>query len=107
MPIRNIVKSGLAAITGVAMLAGSLSSGSAMTVATPTALRPDASSQIEKVWYCRWNCGGWHSGWGYRASYGWTPGWRGYGWRAPVYYGNPCWRRWIGPYGGVHWRRVC
>ena len=132
MPIQSILKRGLATIMGFAMLAGSLSSGSAMTLATPTAVGAAASSQIEKVWYCRWNCGGWHPGWGYRAGYGWVPGWRGYGWQGPgwgpaavvggvaagaivgaavapppVYYGGPCWRRWVGPNGGVHWRRVC
>src|SRR5213592_1821134 len=123
MPIQN-VKNGLAAITGIAVLVASLNSGSAMTLSSPTALRSDVSSQVEKIWYCRWNCGWRGPGWGAPAVVGGlaagaivgaaiasAPVYAApapvYVAPAPVYYGDPCWRRWIGPYGGVHWRRVC
>jgi hypothetical protein len=130
MSIRSVFGRSLAAIASAATIAASLSSASAMTLASPLAQQSLVPSQVENVWYCRWNCGGWHPGWGYRPGYGWVAGWRGPGWQGPGWgpvavvgglavgaavgaavvapvYGGPCWRRWIGPYGGVHWRRIC
>jgi hypothetical protein len=128
----SIINRVVSALIGASMLAVSLSPASALTLSSTSINQSVASPQIEKVWYCRWNCGGYRPGWGYRAGYGWQAGWRGPGWQgpgwggvplgavaagalvgaavAPVYaapYGGPCWRRAIGPYGGVRWVRVC
>ena len=124
MSIRNILATALVQVASVATLVASLGSASAMTLESPLA-QSAVPVQVEKVWYCRWNCGGWRPGYGYRAGYGWTPGWHGPGWQgpgwgavaagavigtavaAPLIYSGPCWQRFVGPYGGVHWRRVC
>jgi hypothetical protein len=109
-----------AALAGASMLAVSLSPASALTLSS-TSLNAVASPQVEKVWWrgCGWGCGGGGWGWGpgavigglaagaivggaLAAPYYGGPGYYG----APGYYG-PCWRRWVGPYGGVQWRRVC
>ena len=80
---------------------------------TSAIYQPDVDQpKVQSVWWCRWGCG---PGWGYRP---W--GWGGFAAgavvggavvgaaaAAPYYYGGPCWQRWVGPYGGVHWRRVC
>ncbi len=100
----------LGAIAAIAVLTADMSPASAFTVLSPGGVENAVSPQVEKVW-CRWGCG-----WGWR-----RPGW---GWgagavaagvatgaivgaaiAAPAYRG--CWRRVIGPYGGVHWARVC
>ena len=128
MSIRSLFKCSLAALSGAAMVALTLGPASAFTLSSPTVEKSFASSQVDKVWYCRWNCGGWHAGWGYRAGYGWVPGWRGPGWQGPGWggvvapgvvvavpgpvvvapaYSGPCWRRWVDAWGRVHWRRVC
>jgi hypothetical protein len=133
MRVRSLLSHFAAAVAGVSMLATSLSPASALPIGDSSLGQSfAASSEVQDVWYCRWNCGGWHPGWGYRAGWGWQPGWRGPGWQGPgwgpgavvggvlagavvgaavagppVVYGGPCWRRWVGPYGGVHWRRVC
>jgi hypothetical protein len=65
----------IAAVSGAAMLALSLSSASAFTLSGPSLEQPVASAQIEKVW---WHHGGWgwHGGW----HHGWGGGWGGGGW---------------------------
>jgi len=120
MLARGFLRCSVSTLAGVAMLAVSLSPASALTLVAPSLEQPFASSQIEKVWWCRWGCGwGWRGpgpGWGPAAVAGGvvagtvagaaiagSPAYAG----PPVYAGGPCWRRWIGPYGRVHWRRVC
>ena len=120
--LSSIVSKAAGALTAASMLALSLSPASAFTLLGPSLGPSVATSQIDKAWYCRWNCGGWHPGWGYHAGFGWQAGWRGPSWQGPGWggvplvvgapvvvpvYGGPCWQRWVGPYGGVHWRRVC
>ena len=128
MSIRNLACRSISALAGAALLALSLSPADAFTLAAPTAEKSFASSQIDNVWYCRWNCGGWHRGWGYRAGYGWQAGWRGPGWQGPGWggvvvpgvvvgvpgpivvapvVGGPCVHRWVDAWGHVHWRHVC
>jgi hypothetical protein len=102
------------AIAAIAMIAAQIGPATAFTLASPAGVEKVVSPQIEKVWWCRWGCG-WRGG-----------GWRGGGWGwgagavaagvatgavvgaavAAPHYGG-CWRRVIGPYGGVHWARVC
>jgi hypothetical protein len=114
----------LGAIAAVSMLTAQIVPATAFTLSSPAGAKV-ASTQTEKVWWCRWGCGpgwGWRRpGWGY-----WGPGAvvgglaagavvgaavagaaPVYAPVAPVYGPGPCWRRWIGPYGGVHWARVC
>jgi HTH-like domain len=115
------------ALVGVAMISVSVEPVSAFTLASSSLLSPNASAQIEKVWWRGgWGRGGWgRGGWGggWRGGWGWRRGW---GWRggywgpgavigglaagavvgAAVAGGGPCWRRVVGPYG-VFWRRVC
>lgn len=118
MQMRSLIRRFSAALTGVSMLATSLNAASALTIGDAAFEHSVASPQVQDVWYCRWNCGGWHPGWGYRPGWGWQAGWRGPGWQGPgwgvavvgvppVVHGGPCWRRWIGPNGGVHWTQVC
>jgi hypothetical protein len=137
MSVRSLLSRSIVALAGASMLFASLIPASAFTLGAPSPAQAVASSQIENVWYCRWNCGGWHPGWGYRAGWGWQPGWRGPGWQGPGWggvpllgafaagaivggavvapapvvvapaYGGPCWRRWVGLNGAVHWTRVC
>jgi hypothetical protein len=65
---------GIAALSGAAMLALSLSPASAFTLSGPSLTQPVASVQIDKIcWHCG---GGWHGGW----HHGWGGGWGG-GWR--------------------------
>jgi hypothetical protein len=101
------------AIAAIAMIAAQISPAAALTLPSPAGLEKAVTPQVEKVWWCRWGCGGW--------------GWRGPGWgwgagavaagvaagavvgaaaASAPYYGG-CWRRVVGPYGGVHWARVC
>ena len=100
------------AIAATAMIAAQIGPATAFTLPSPAGVEKAVSPQVEKVWWCRWGCG-----------------WRGWGWGAgavaagvatgavvgaaaapyyyaPYYYGR-CWRRVVGPYGGVHWARVC
>ena len=117
MSSRGFLRCSVSTLAGVAMLAVSLSPASALTLVAPSLEQPFASSQIEKVWWCRWGCGwAWRGpGWGPAAVAGGVvagtvagaaiAGSAAYA-APPVYYG-PCWRRWIGPYGRVRWRRVC
>ena len=105
------------AIAAIAMMAAQISPATALTLYSPAGAEKAVSPQVEKVWWCRWGCG---PGWG------WRGGRWGY-WGAPAvvgalaagavvgaaatapyygYYGG-CWRRVIGPYGGIHWVRVC
>jgi hypothetical protein len=101
------------AIAAVAMVAAQISPAAAFTLPSPSGVEKAVSPQVEKVWWCRWGCGpgwGWRAGrWGY-----WGPAVAagvvtgavvGAAVAAP-YYGG-CWRRVVGPYGGVHWARVC
>jgi hypothetical protein len=105
------------------MLIASMAPASAFTP-TGASLQNSAASPIVKVW-CNWGCGpgpvvgGFVAGAvvgaavagaarpayppGYYAPGYYAPGYYAYG---PGYYG-PCWRQFIGPYGGVHWQRVC
>jgi hypothetical protein len=65
----------LAALAGAVMLAASMNSASAFTLAAPSLAQPYASAQIEKVWWDHWHH--WRGG---------GPGW---GWH------RHCWRnRW-------------
>jgi hypothetical protein len=82
--MRILTGAAIAAISGVAMLALSLSPASAFTLSDPSLERPVASGQIEKVWWRHgWYGGGWHGG--YR---GWHGGRWGMGYRR-------CWiNRW-------------
>jgi hypothetical protein len=101
------------AIATIAMIAAQIGPATAFTLPSPAGVEKAVSPQVEKVWWCRWGCG---RGWGWRGG--------GWGWGAGAvaagvatgavvgaavtapYYGG-CWRRVIGPYGGVHWARVC
>jgi hypothetical protein len=94
------------------MMAASMTPATALNLPS-TALGQSvaASAPIEKVW-CRWGCGpgplvgGFVAG----AVVGAVVASAARPAYAPVYepvYAGPCWRRWIGPYGGVHWQRVC
>jgi hypothetical protein len=109
------------------MLAVSLTPASALTLSAPSLAPTVATSHIEKVWWCRWNCGpgwGWRGGrWGYwgpaavvagvaagavvGAAIAAPPPYYGPAYYPAPAYGGPCWRRVIGPYGGVSWQRVC
>jgi hypothetical protein len=101
----------LGAIVAIYMMAAQISPATAFTLLAPTGAK-FLFPRIEKVWWCRWGCGpswGWRrTGWGY-----WGPGAFVGGLAAGAVVGaavaapGPCWRRWIGPYGGVHWARVC
>jgi hypothetical protein len=105
----------LGAIAAISMTAAQMSPAAAFTLPSPAGVEKAVSPQVEKVWWCRWGCGpgwGWRYGrWGY-----WGPGAVAAGVAAgavvgaavaaPYYYGG-CWRRVIGPYGYVHWVRVC
>jgi hypothetical protein len=101
------------AIAAVAMVAAQICPAAAFTLPSPGGVEKAVSPQVEKVWWCRWGCGpgwGWRYGrWGY-----WGPAVAagvvtgavvGAAVAAP-YYGG-CWRRVVGPYGYVHWARVC
>jgi hypothetical protein len=102
----------LGAIAAISMMAAQISPAAAFTLPSPAGIEKAVSPQVEKVWWCRWGCGwGWH-----RGGWGWGVGAVAAGVAAgalvgaavatPAYpYG--CWRRVIGPYGGIHWVRVC
>jgi hypothetical protein len=100
-----------AAIAVLAMMAIQISPATAFTLSSSAGREELLSPQIEKVW-CRWGCGG---GWGWRGGHWgfWGPGAVVGGLAAGAVVGaavagsGPCWRRVIGPYGGVHWRNVC
>src|SRR4051794_18965915 len=84
MQIRSLISRAAAALAGVSMLAAAAGPASAITLGDSTLEQSfAATSNLQDVWYCRWNCGGWHRGYGYRAGYGWVPGWRGPGWQGP------------------------
>ena len=104
----------LGAIAAISMAAAQVGPATAFTLSSPAGAKA-LSPQIEKVWWCRWGrCGpgwGWRPGWGY-----WGPGAVIGGLAAGAVVGaavaaapgpGPCWRSWVGPYGGVHWVRVC
>ena len=78
---RQLKTCSLAALAGAAMLAVSIHSASAFTLASPSLEQPYASGQIEKVWWDHWHH--WH---------GWGPG-PGWGWH------RHCWR---GRWGHLH-----
>ena len=135
MLTKNFFRRSIAALACAAALAAAVSPASALTLAEPSLPQAGAASHVDKVW-CGWGGCGWGGGWGPAAIaggiiagtaigaaaaasaapypypyYGYGPG---YGYYAPAYYAGPprpyyggCWRRWIGPYGRVHWRRVC
>jgi len=99
------------AIAAVAMMAAQISPAVAFTLPSSAGVEKAVSPQVEKVW-CRWRCGagwGWRGGhWGY-----WGAGAVATGVAVGAIAGaaaagsGPCWRRVAGPYGGVHWARVC
>ncbi len=115
MTMRQKIGALSGAIAAIAMMAAQLNPATALTVYSPVGVEKAVSPQIEKVW-CRWGCG---HGWGWRYGRGgyWGPGavvgalavGAVVGAAAAPYYGYPygCWRRVIGPYGGVSWVRVC
>ena len=89
----------LAALAGAAMLALSMSSASAFTLAAPSLEQPFAAAQIDKVWWHH----GWGGGWGWHHGWGWHRPW---GWGGGPYYGGyygggwgHCWR---GYWGHLH-----
>ncbi|HME85470.1 MAG TPA: hypothetical protein VKG91_13195 [Roseiarcus sp.] len=106
------------AIAAIAMVAAQIGPATALTLPSPAGVEKAASPQVEKVWWCRWGCGpgwGWRGGrWGYWGAGAVAAGVAagavvGAAAAAPYYgysYGG-CWRRVVGPYGGVHWARVC
>jgi hypothetical protein len=115
MSLRSLASRSIAAATGVAMLALSLSPATALTLSGPPLGQSVASAQIDKVWWRR----GW--GWGPGAVLGGLaagaivgsaiaarPGYYGPGYYGPGYYGpDSCWRRAADPYGRWYWTRVC
>jgi hypothetical protein len=129
MSLSSIVSKAGRGLVAASVLALCSGPASAFTLSGPSLGPSVGAAQVDKVWYFRWNCGGWHPGWGYHPGFGWQAGWRGPGWQGPGWggvplgavaagavvgaavavpvYTGPCWQRWIGPYGGVHWRRVC
>jgi hypothetical protein len=99
------------AIAAIAMVTAQISPAAALTLPSPAGVEKAVWPQVEKVWWCRWGCGwGWRGGgWGWRAgavAAGVAAGTVVGAAAAAPYYGG-CWRRVIGPYGGVHWARVC
>jgi hypothetical protein len=106
----------LGALAAISMAAAQITPATAFTLSSPTGAKA-LSPQIEKVWWCRWGrCGpgwSWRPGWGYWGPSPFVTGLAagsvvGAAVAAPVVAApGPCWRRWIGPYGGVHWARVC
>ncbi len=113
------------AIAAIAMIVAQIGPATALTLPSPVGVKKAVSPQVEKVW-CRWGCGpgwGWRGGrwdyWGAGAVAAGVAAGAVVGAAAGVaagavvgaaagapYYGS-CWRRVIGPYGGVHWARVC
>jgi hypothetical protein len=87
----------LAALAGAAMVALSMNSASAFTLAAPSLEQPFAAAQIDKVWWHHgWGGGwGWHHGWG--GGWGWHRPW---GWGGGPYYGG----YYGGGWGGHCWR---
>jgi hypothetical protein len=101
----------LSAIAAISMMAAQISPAAAFTLSSAAVGEKAFSPQIEKVWGCRWGCGG---GWGWRGGHWgfWGPAVAagvvtGAVVGAAVATPYPCWRRVVGPYGGVHWARVC
>ena len=70
---KKLASFSLAAAVGAAMLASSMGSASAFTLASPSLEQSYAASHVEKVWYDRW--GRWH---GYGYGYRYRHCWRGY-----------------------------
>jgi hypothetical protein len=116
MSIQNLVTKTTAVAAVAAMLSAASAPAFALTVPGGAAQPSFAvGSPIEKVW-CQWGCGPGPVVGGFVAGAivgaavagaarpAYPPGYYTYG---PGYYYGPCWQRWIGPYGGVHWRRVC
>jgi hypothetical protein len=106
------------AIAAIAMIAAQIGPATALTLPSPGGVEKAVSPQVEKVWWCRWGCGpgwGWRGGrWGYWGAGAVAAGVAagavvGAAAAAPYYggYYGGCWRRVVGPYGGVHWARVC
>lgn len=106
MLARSFLRCSVSTLASVAMLVVSLSPASALTLVAPSLEQPFASSQIEKVWWCRWGCG---RGWGPAAVVGGVVAGTvvGAAVAGSAAYARPCWRRWIDPYGRMYWRRVC
>jgi hypothetical protein len=104
----------IGAIAAISMLAAQIGPVAAFTLPSPAGVEKAVSPQVEKVWWCRWGCGrgwGWRGGrWGF-----WGPAAVGGAVVAGAAVGAavaspapyPCWRRVVGPYGGIHWARVC
>ena len=100
------------AIAAIAMIAAQIGPATAFTLPSPAGVEKAVSPQVEKVWWCRWGCGpgwGWRGGsWGYWGAPALVGGAIvGAAVAAPYAYPYGCWRRVIGPYGGIHWVRVC
>jgi hypothetical protein len=71
MSLRSTAIYGLGALAGAGLLALSMTSASAFTLAGPSLDKSVAQTQIDKVWWDRW--GRWHpNGYYYRRC------WRGY-----------------------------
>jgi len=119
MSIRTILKRSVSAVAGAAMVAAYWVPASAMTLSAPSPAPHFAATQVEKVWWCRWGCGGWgwRGGWGYRGpGWGWGPAAVAGGVVAGAAVGAavaarpypyPCWRQVYGPDGAWRWERVC
>jgi hypothetical protein len=107
------------AVAAIAMIAAQIGPATALNLPSQAGVEKAVSPQVEKVWRCRWGCGpgwGWRGGrWGYWGAGAVAAGVAagavvGAAAAAPYYggyYGGGCWRRVVGPYGGVHWARVC
>src|SRR6516162_5212586 len=93
----------LSAIAAISMVAAQVSPAAAFTLPSPAGVEKAVSPQVEKVWWCRWGCGGW--GWR-RGGWGWGAGALAAGVAAGALVGAAvaapaypyaCWRRVIGP----------
>ena len=108
MSTRGFFARSIAALASVSMLVVSLNPASAFTLAAPSLHQHFASAEAQNVWWCRWNCGPRGPGWVPAAVLGGLLAGAVVGAAvAAPHYRDPCWQRWVGPYGDVEWRRAC
>ncbi len=109
MSTRGFLGRSIAALASVSMLVVSLNPASAFTLAAPSLQQHFVSAEVQNVWWCRWNCGPRPGGgWGPAALVGGLVAGAVVGAAiAAPHYRDPCWQRWVGPYGDVEWRRTC
>jgi hypothetical protein len=106
MSTRGYLGRSVAALASISMLAVSVDPASAFTLTAPSLQQHFVSAEVQNVWWCRWNCG--------RPGWGWGPALVGglvagavVGAAVAAPHRDPCWQRWVGPYGDVEWRRTC